>query len=143
MDFVSGGKNTLLLYVTVCEKVVPRLNNHDDVIVKISWKLPPPEMKSCLRPCFTVSFFETFFGLDFVLRPQITKNSNESESSLFRGENFGWKKWFRMTSSGPKKKYKRKFRLGTKRISASSEPLIGLLALLVGKIWSKNNKLIT
>ena len=32
MDFVSVGKNSLLLYVTVCEKVVPRLNKHDDVI---------------------------------------------------------------------------------------------------------------
>jgi len=32
MDFVSAGKNTLLLYVTICEKVVPRLNKHDDVI---------------------------------------------------------------------------------------------------------------
>jgi len=30
--FVSAGKNTLLLSVTVCEKVVPRLNHHDDVI---------------------------------------------------------------------------------------------------------------
>jgi len=32
MDFVSAGKNTLLLYVTVCENVVPWLNKHDDVI---------------------------------------------------------------------------------------------------------------
>jgi len=32
MDFVSAGKNTLLLYVTVCEKVAPRLNEHEDVI---------------------------------------------------------------------------------------------------------------
>jgi len=33
MDFVSAGQNTsLLLYVTVCEKVVPRLNEHNDVI---------------------------------------------------------------------------------------------------------------
>jgi len=32
MDFVSAGKNTLLLYATICEKVVPRLNKHDDVI---------------------------------------------------------------------------------------------------------------
>jgi len=35
MNFVSAGKNTLLLlllYVTVCEEVVPRLNKHDDVI---------------------------------------------------------------------------------------------------------------
>jgi len=32
VDFVSAGKKTLILYVTVCEKVVPRLNNHDDVI---------------------------------------------------------------------------------------------------------------
>jgi len=32
MDLVSAGKNTFLLYVTVCEKVVPILNKHDDVI---------------------------------------------------------------------------------------------------------------
>jgi len=31
MDFVSAGKDTLLLYVTVCVKVVPRLNKHDDI----------------------------------------------------------------------------------------------------------------
>jgi len=29
---VSAGKNALLLYVTVCEKVAPQLNKHDDVI---------------------------------------------------------------------------------------------------------------
>jgi len=32
MCFVSAGKNALLLHVTVSEKVVPRLNKHDDVI---------------------------------------------------------------------------------------------------------------
>ena len=32
MDFVSASKNILLFYVTVCEKVVPRLNKHDNVI---------------------------------------------------------------------------------------------------------------
>jgi len=32
VDFVSASKNTLLLHVTVCEKVIPRLNKHDDVI---------------------------------------------------------------------------------------------------------------
>jgi len=32
MDFVSAGKNTLLLFVTVCENVVLRLIKHDDVI---------------------------------------------------------------------------------------------------------------
>jgi len=31
MDFVSAGINTLLS-VTVYEKVVPRLNKHDDII---------------------------------------------------------------------------------------------------------------
>jgi len=31
MDFVSAGKDTIL-YVTICEKVVPRLNKHEDVI---------------------------------------------------------------------------------------------------------------
>jgi len=34
MDFVSTGINTLLLYVTVCEKVVPRL----------SWLRPCPQL---------------------------------------------------------------------------------------------------
>ena len=32
MDFVSVGKNALLLYMTVCEKVVPWLDKYDDVI---------------------------------------------------------------------------------------------------------------
>jgi len=32
MLFVSAGKNKLLLCVTVCEKVVPQLDKHDDVI---------------------------------------------------------------------------------------------------------------
>jgi len=52
MDFVSAGKNALLLYVTVCEKVVPRLDKYDDVIEWNFMKIaPPPEMKSWLRPC--------------------------------------------------------------------------------------------
>jgi len=53
MDFVSAGKNTLLLYVIVCEKVVPRLNKHDDVMeLNFMKNCPPlPEMKSWLRPC--------------------------------------------------------------------------------------------
>ena len=42
MDFVSAGKNAILLYVTACEKVVPRLYKHDDVIEKIFMKIPPP-----------------------------------------------------------------------------------------------------
>ena len=40
----------LTLFVTVSEKVVPQVNKHDDVN-EISWKLPPLEMKSWLRPC--------------------------------------------------------------------------------------------
>jgi len=32
MEFVFAGKNTLLLYVTVGDKVVPRLNKYDDII---------------------------------------------------------------------------------------------------------------
>jgi len=42
MDFVSAGKNALLLYVTVCEKVVPRLNKHNDVIESNFMKIAPP-----------------------------------------------------------------------------------------------------
>ena len=57
MDFVSAGKNTLLLYVTVSEKVLPRLNKHDDVIEWNFMKIaPPPEMKSWLRPCPWVTY---------------------------------------------------------------------------------------
>ena len=57
MDFVSAGKNTYYYYMwTVCEKVVPRLNKHDDVIEWNFMKLPPPEMKSWLRPCILVAF---------------------------------------------------------------------------------------
>jgi len=50
MDFVSAGKNTLLLYVTVCEKVVPRLNKHDDVIEQNFMKIALPKMTSWLCP---------------------------------------------------------------------------------------------
>ena len=32
IDFVSAGKNALFLYMTVCEKVIPWLDNYDDVI---------------------------------------------------------------------------------------------------------------
>jgi len=42
MGFVSAGENTLLLYVTVCEKVVPRLNKHDEVIEYNFVKIAPP-----------------------------------------------------------------------------------------------------
>jgi len=43
MDFVSADKNTLLLYMTVCEKVVPRLNKHDDIIDLNFMKIAPPK----------------------------------------------------------------------------------------------------
>jgi len=42
MDFVSAGKNALLLYVTVCEKVVPGLDKYDDVIEINFMKIAPP-----------------------------------------------------------------------------------------------------
>jgi len=67
MDFMSAGKNTLLLlYVTVCEKVVPRLNRHDDVIEWNLMKIAPPEMKSWLRPLLWLapfSFSELFCNM--------------------------------------------------------------------------------
>jgi len=36
--------------VTVCEKVVPQLNKHDDVMNKISRKLPPPKWRAGCAP---------------------------------------------------------------------------------------------
>jgi len=44
------GAKTRYYYVTVCEKFVPRLNKHDDVIEQNFMKIAPPEMKSWLRP---------------------------------------------------------------------------------------------
>jgi len=46
-----------------------------------------------------LAFSKRFFGLGYVWRPQLTKNSNQSESLLFFGEKFGVKKvdevtWF-------------------------------------------------
>jgi len=49
MDFVSAGKNTLL-YVTVCEKVVPRLNKHDDVIEWNFVKIALPKWRAGCAP---------------------------------------------------------------------------------------------
>jgi len=60
VDFVSADKKTLSLYVTVCEKVVPRLNKHDDVIEgKFHENCPiaPPEMNSWLHPCSQQSYY--------------------------------------------------------------------------------------
>jgi len=51
---------TLLLYVTVCEKVVPRLNKHDDIIESNFMEVASSEMKSWLRPC-KVYILKTLF----------------------------------------------------------------------------------
>ena len=54
MDFVSAGKNALLLYVTVCEKVVPRLDKYDDVIEWNFMKIaPPPKWRAGCAPAPT------------------------------------------------------------------------------------------
>ena len=62
MDFVSTGNNAVLLYVTVCEKVVPRLNKHDDVIEWNFRKIAPPEMKICifLPMASSYNFYKVF-----------------------------------------------------------------------------------
>ena len=55
MDFVSAGKNTLLLYVTVCEKFVPRISTMTSSN-EISWKLPPRN-EELVAPLLTNIFF--------------------------------------------------------------------------------------
>jgi len=51
MNFVSRSKNTLLLlYVTICEIVVPRLNKHDDVIEWNFMKIVPPKWRAGCAP---------------------------------------------------------------------------------------------
>jgi len=60
MGFVSASKNKLLLYVTVCEKVVPRLNKHDESKFESNSRKLPPEMKSWLGPC-KVYILKTLF----------------------------------------------------------------------------------
>ena len=54
MDFVSAGKHTLLLYVTVCEKVVPQLNKHDDVIEWNFMKIAPPRNEELVAPLIVI-----------------------------------------------------------------------------------------
>jgi len=50
MDFVSAGKNILLLCVTVWEKI-PRLNKHDNVIEWNFMKIaPPPRNEELVAP---------------------------------------------------------------------------------------------
>jgi len=53
MDFVSASKKTLLLYVTVCEKVVPRLNKNDDVIAGNFMKIAPLRNEELIAPLVT------------------------------------------------------------------------------------------
>jgi len=61
MDFVSAGKNTLLLlYVTVCKKVVPLLNKHDDVIVKFFMKIAPPRNEELVAPLIVITVTRQF-----------------------------------------------------------------------------------
>jgi len=51
MDFVFAGKNTLLLLdVTVCEKLVPRLNNHDDVVEWNFMEIAPLRNEDLVAP---------------------------------------------------------------------------------------------
>jgi len=54
MDFVSAGKNTLLLllYVTVCEKLYHGWISTMTSLNEISLISPPSEMKSWLRPWY-------------------------------------------------------------------------------------------
>ena len=50
MDLLSGGKNTLLLHVTVCEQVVSRLNKDDDAIEWNFMKIFPPRNEELVAP---------------------------------------------------------------------------------------------
>ena len=63
MDFVSAGKNTL--YMTICEKFVPRLKKHNDVIEWDFMKIAPPQMKTWLRPrnqSRSINWFQFWFS---------------------------------------------------------------------------------
>jgi len=50
MDFVASCQNTLLIYVTVCEKAVPRFNKHDDVIKWNFMKIALPRNEELVAP---------------------------------------------------------------------------------------------
>ena len=101
---------------------------------------------------FPVSFFETVFRLDYVWRPQLTKNSNQSESSLFLGEfwvkKMGEVAWFlEWRHRGLKKTTRgRSFSFvinETRRKSESLELLTDVLEFVARKLWPKNHKLIS
>ena len=96
MYFVSAGKNTLLLYVTVCEKVVPRLNEHHDVIEWNFMKIaPPPKWRAGCAPdhiwCH-VNISEVATPSTGINDPELLVQSRESRSRsapLFRHK--GWR----------------------------------------------------
>jgi len=53
------GKNALLLYMTVCEKVVPWLDKYDDVIKWSFMKIPPPKWRAGCAPASRWSWILT------------------------------------------------------------------------------------
>jgi len=63
MDFVSAGKNTSLLHVTVCEKVVPELNKHDDIIEWNFMKIALPRNEELVAPLVTLTLTMDFSNL--------------------------------------------------------------------------------
>jgi len=90
MDFVSAGKNTLLLYVTVCEKVLPRWITTMTQTKEISWKSSLPEMKSWLRPCINHStMFKLLLKLNVIREQrwmQLELQNNPSRVFAFDGK---------------------------------------------------------
>jgi len=76
MDFESAGKNTLLLlYVTVCEKVVPRLNKHDDVIEWNFVKIAPPRNEELVAPLLNMQVSFQFVVFTWWFPKGVSKTS--------------------------------------------------------------------
>jgi len=100
MDFVSAGKNTLLLYVTVCDKVVPRLNKHDDVIEWNFMKIAPPKWRAGCAPVWTSTKMWKHSTLQFGIQTTLTffkhddrdASSSSEKSCLYKTMEDNWTK---------------------------------------------------
>jgi len=95
MDFASAGKNILLLYVTVCEKVVPRLNKHDDVIKWNFMKIaPPPKWRAGCAPA--IGSCRKFIFATGILN---SRNCSITDFILFRNDlpANAYCKWYSIT----------------------------------------------
>jgi len=74
------GKNTILLYVTACEKVVPRLNKRDDVIELNFRKNAPPRNEELVVTLRIINIYSSRGCAEKPIFKVGSQNKNVSEA---------------------------------------------------------------